>query len=157
MFRDITTQLKDPKAFSHVIDTFAERYKNKDINKIIGIESRGFIFGSALAHKLNLPFIPIRKPNKLPAETVSEEYELKYGRDKVEIHKDAINQGDKVLIIDDLVATSGTCLAACNLVKKLGGEIVECGFVIELPDLKGRERLESAGYKVFSLIQFEGE
>ena len=157
MFRDITTLLKDPKAFSHVIDTFAERYKNKDINKIIGIESRGFIFGSALAHKLNLPFIPIRKPNKLPAETVSEEYELKYGRDKVEIHKDAINQGDKVLIIDDLVATSGTCLAACNLVKKLGGEIVECGFVIELPDLKGRERLESAGYKVFSLIQFEGE
>ncbi len=157
MFRDITTLLKNPEAFNHVIETFAERYKEKKINKVVGIESRGFIFGSALAHKLNLSFVPVRKPNKLPAEKISEEYELEYGKDKVEIHKDAINKGDKVLIIDDLVATSGTCLATCNLVKKLGGEIVECSFVIELSDLKGREKLENAGYKVFSLTQFEGE
>jgi len=149
--------LKEPIAFSHVIETFSERYKDKRIDKVVGIESRGFIFGSTLAHKLNLPFVPVRKPNKLPAEKISEEYELEYGKDKVEIHKDAIDPGDRVLIIDDLVATSGTCLATCNLIKKLGGEIVECGFVIELPDLKGREKLEEQGYKVFSLIQFEGE
>lgn len=157
MFRDITTLLKEPAAFNHVIETFAERYKDKKINKIVGIESRGFIFGSALAHKLNLPFVPVRKPNKLPAETVSEEYELEYGKDKVEIHKDAINPGDKVLVVDDLVATAGTMLATCNLIKKLQGEVVECAFIIDLPDLGGKKKLQEAGYKVFNLIEFEGE
>src|SRR3989344_1299608 len=157
MFRDVTTLLQEPKAFSHVIETFSERYKNKKIDKVVGIESRGFIFGSALAHKLNLPFIPVRKPNKLPAETVSEEYELEYGKDKVEIHKDAINEGDKVLIIDDLIATGGTVLATCNLIKKLHGEVIECGFIIDLPDLGGKKKLQEAGYKVFNLVEFEGE
>ncbi len=157
MFRDVTTLLKDPSALNYVTDKFIERYKDKDINKIVAIESRGFIFGSILANKLNLSFIPARKPGKLPAETVSEEYELEYGKDKIEIHKDAIAQGDKVLVVDDLIATGGTCLAACNLVKKLGGEIVECSFVIELPDLHGKEKLEKHGYKIFSLVRFEGE
>jgi len=157
MFRDITTLLKEPAAFNHVIETFAERYKTKKIDKVVGIESRGFIFGSALAHKLSLPFIPVRKPNKLPAETVSEEYELEYGKDKVEIHKDAINDGDKVLVADDLVASGGTALATCTLIKKLGGNVIECAFVIDLPDLGGKKKLTEAGYHVFNLIDFEGE
>ena len=157
MFRDITTLLKDSEGFNRMINLLTERYKDTKIDIIAGIESRGFITGSVLAHKLNLGFIPIRKPNKLPAETVSEEYELEYGKDKIEIHKDAIKPGDKVLLIDDLLATGGTSIAACNLIKKLGGEIIECSFIIDLPDLKGREKLEKRGLKVFSLVQFEGE
>ena len=157
MFRDITTLLKDSEGFNRMINLLTERYKDTKIDIIAGIESRGFITGSVLAHKLNLGFIPIRKPNKLPAETVSEEYELEYGKDKIEIHKDAIKPGDKVLLIDDLLATAGTCGAAANLIQKLGGEIIECSFIVDLPDLKGREKLEKRGLKVFSLVQFEGE
>lgn len=157
MFRDITTLLKDPEGFESTINLLYERYKNMDIDIIAGIESRGFIIGAALAHKLGLGFAPIRKAGKLPAETVSEEYQLEYGEDKIEIHKDAINSGDRVLLVDDLVATAGTSLAACNLIKKLGGEIIECSFVIELPDLHGREKLEGIGQKVFSIVQFEDE
>ena len=157
MFRDITTLLKDSHGFNHVIELLVERYKNTDIDVVAGIESRGFITGSVLAHRLGKGFVPIRKPGKLPAETVSEEYELEYGKDKIEVHKDAIPEGTKVLLVDDLVATAGTMLAAANLVKKLGGIVVECSFIIELSDLHGRQRLEKEGYKVFSLVEFEGE
>ena len=156
-FRDITTLIKEPKAFNHVIEKFAERYKDKQIDKIAGIESRGFIFGSALANRLGISFVIVRKPGKLPAETISEEYELEYGKDKIEIHKDAITEGDKVLIIDDLLATGGTMLATCNLIEKLGGNIIECAFVIDLPDIGGKKKLINSGYNAFSLVEFEGE
>lgn len=155
MFRDITTLLKEPQAFSLVINQFVERYQNKPLTKILGIESRGFIFGSVLAHKLNLPFILARKPGKLPAPKTRIEYQTEYSTDALEIHNDAIQEGDKVLIIDDLLATAGTMKAAAELVEKLGGKVHECAFVIELPDLKGREKLKN--YNMFSLIQFEGE
>jgi adenine phosphoribosyltransferase len=157
MFRDITTLLKDKEGYNHMIDLLVKRYKNIKIDIVAGIESRGFITGSVLAHRLGVGFVPIRKPGKLPAETVSEEYELEYGKDKIEIHKDAIRKGNRVLLVDDLVATSGTAVAAANLIRKLGGEIVECSFIVELPDLKGREKLEKKGLKVFSLVQFEGD
>lgn len=157
MFRDITTLLKDPHGFNHMINLLTERYQNMDIDVIAGIESRGFIIGSALAHRLGIGFVPIRKKGKLPAETVSEEYDLEYGKDKIEIHKDAILPGSKVLLIDDLIATGGTSLAAANLIKKLDGKVVECSFIIDLPDLGGKKKLEDAGYKVFNLIEFEGE
>lgn len=157
MFRDITTLLQAPKALGFAINKFAERYKDKEINKIVGMEARGFIFGSLLAQKLEIPFVPIRKAGKLPSETVSEEYELEYGTDKIEVHKDSINEGDKVLICDDLLATGGTAIATCNLVKKLGGNIIECAFVIDLPEIGGKNKLIEAGYSVFNLIEFEGE
>ncbi|MBI2630254.1 adenine phosphoribosyltransferase [Candidatus Pacearchaeota archaeon] len=157
MFRDITTLIKDKEGFARIIKILEERYKNRDITAIAGIESRGFIIASALASKLNKGMILLRKPNKLPADKVREEYDLEYGKDAIEIHRDAIKQGDKILLIDDLIATGGTCLAACNLIKKLGGEIVECSFVIDLPDLKGREKLEKNNYNVFSIVKFEGE
>jgi 5'-methylthioadenosine phosphorylase len=157
MFRDITTLLKDKEGFERTINIFYERYKSKKIDVVAGIEARGFIIGSALAHKLNIGFIPIRKPGKLPAESVREEYELEYGKDAVEIHKDAIAKDMNVLLIDDLLATSGTMGAACELIKKLGGNILECGFVIELEDLGGRKKLEDKGYKVFSIVKFGGD
>ncbi|MFH1275751.1 MAG: adenine phosphoribosyltransferase [Candidatus Woesearchaeota archaeon] len=155
MFRDITTLLQNPKAFNHCIQKFKDRYSKQNISKIAGIESRGFIFGAALARELNLPFVLIRKKGKLPAETISHEYALEYGTDTIEIHKDAISVGENVLIIDDLIATSGTLNAACKLVEKLGGKVYECALVIELLDLNGREKMKD--YKVFSLIQFEGK
>ncbi len=155
MFRDITTLLKDRESFKKLIDILYERYKNYNIDIVAGIESRGFIIAGILAEKLNSGLVLIRKPGKLPAETLSESYELEYGLDKVEIHKDAISKGQKVLLMDDLIATGGTALASCKLIEKLEGEIIECCFTIELPDLKGREKLSK--YPVFSLIKFEGE
>ena len=157
MFRDITTLLKDANAFNYVIEKFYERYKNIPIDFIAGIESRGFIIGGALASKLNKGFIPIRKEGKLPHKTEKESYELEYGRATVEIHVDAIPRGAKILLVDDLIATAGTLLASINLIKKLGGEVVECSVIIELPDLHGREKVEAKGYKLFSMVQFEGE
>ena len=157
MFRDITTLLKDAHAFNYVIEKFYERYKNMQIDLVAGIESRGFIVGGALASRLNKGFIPIRKEGKLPHKTEKESYELEYGRATVEIHADAIPKGSKVLLVDDLIATGGSLTAAINLIKKLGGEVVECVVIIELPDLHGREKIESKGYKLFSLVQFEGE
>jgi len=157
MFRDITTLIDDPEGFNMVTEKFVNRYKGKGIDKIVGIESRGFIFGSVLAQKLGIGFVPIRKKGKLPAETEQEEYELEYGKDVIEIHKDAVSSGMNVLVIDDLIATGGTALAACNLVRKLGGNVIECGFVIDLPDVGGRKKLENSGYKVFSLVEFEGD
>ena len=155
MFRDITTLLQDAEAFRHACDELYNRYKDEKIDVVVGIESRGFIFGAVLAYKLGVGFVPVRKPGKLPAKTISEEYTLEYGKNKIEIHADAIKKGQKVLLIDDLLATAGTSGAAIKLIEKLGGEIVESAFIIDLPDLKGREKLK--GYKVFSLISFEGE
>ena len=155
MFRDITTLVKNPEGLKETIDLLYNRYKNEKIDYVIGIESRGFIFGAPLAYLLGVGFIPIRKPGKLPADVISEEYSLEYGTDKIEIHKDAIKKGDRVLITDDLLATGGTMAAARNLVKKLGAEIVECTFIVDLVDLKGKEKLK--GEKIFSVVEFEGE
>ena len=156
MFRDITTLLKDAKAFNYVIDKFYERYKNKEIDLVAGIESRGFIIGGALASKLNKGFIPIRKEGKLPAKTENEHYELEYGRAVVEIHVDAIQKGARILLVDDLIATGGTAIAACKLIEKLGGKVVECAFIIGLPDLGGIKKLEEK-YRIITLVDFEGE
>ncbi len=155
MFRDITTILQNKEGFAYVIDQFYERYKNKNVDIVVGIESRGFIFGATLAYKLGCSFVPVRKEGKLPHKTMKQEYALEYGTATIEIHKDAIKKGDKVLVVDDLIATSGTALAAIKLVEMLGGKVVECAFVVELVDLKGREKLK--GYNVFSLVEFEGE
>lgn len=157
MFRDITTLLRDSEGFNRMIDLLYERYKGIDIDVVAGIESRGFITGAILAHRLGVGFVPIRKPGKLPAETISEEYELEYGKDSIEMHTDSISEGDNVLLADDLIATGGTALAACNLITKLKGNIIECSFIVDLPDLGGKKKLEEAGYKVFNLVNFEGE
>lgn len=157
MFRDITTLLKDPVEFKRTIDLLADRYKDKKIDAVVGIESRGFIIGAALAYRLNIGFVPIRKTGKLPGATISEEYELEYRSDKIEIHEDSLGAGDDVIIVDDLIATGGTALAACKLVKKLGANVLECAFVIDLPDLGGKNILEKAGYKTFALVDFSGE
>lgn len=156
-FRDITTLLKDPVGFRLTINELASRYQNVKINCIAGIEARGFILGAALAYQLGLGFVPIRKKGKLPAPTISQDYALEYGTDRIEIHVDAITSGEKVLLIDDLIATGGTASAACQLIEATGGEVVECCFVIDLPDLGGRGRLEAQGHSVFALCEFEGD
>lgn len=155
MFRDITTLLKDSEGFSKVIEIFEKRYKNKKIDVVAGIESRGFILAGILASRLNASFVPIRKKGKLPAETIFETYDLEYGTDTVEIHTDAIQPGQNVLIVDDLIATGGTALASCKLVENLGGKIHEVAFIIDLPDLGGKQKLFPR--KVFTLVEFEGE
>jgi adenine phosphoribosyltransferase len=155
MFRDITTLIKDEQGLRDTCQRLYDHYKNEDIDIIAGIESRGFIFGTAMAMLMKKGFVPIRKKGKLPAETASQEYELEYGVDQIEVHKDAIKKGDRVLIVDDLLATGGTMKAACQLVEKCGGTVVGCAFVIELTDLHGREKLK--GYDLFTLVEFEGE
>ena len=155
MFRDITTLLKDPAALKKTLDELYDLTKNLDITKVVGIESRGFIFGSMLAEKLNAGFIPIRKPGKLPAEIESQSYALEYGNDTIQIHKDAIKVGERVLLHDDLLATGGTALAAANLIEKLGGEVVQISFVIELSFLNGRDKLKM--YDVKSLVDYKSE
>jgi len=157
MFRDITTLLKDPAGFRDTVDELAKRYAGMKIDKIAGIESRGFILGAPLAYVMNKGFVPIRKKGKLPAETIGHDYALEYGTDRIEIHTDAIQKGDRVLLVDDLIATGGTAEAACKLIEKMGGEIVECCFIIDLPDIGGRARLEKHGHKVFALCEFEGD
>lgn len=157
MFRDITTLIKDPDGLKACIDDFVERYKDVDIDVIVGIDSRGFILGGALAYLLGKGFVPVRKKGKLPAETESEEYDLEYGKDCIEIHKDAIEPGQRVVIIDDLVATGGTAMAAANLVKRLGGEIAELAFIVDLPDIGGSQKLKAAGYDIYAQAVFEGE
>jgi len=154
-FKDITTLLKDGNALRRSVDELAEKFADKKIDKIVGIESRGFIFGTALAYKWNVGFIPVRKPGKLPAATISQEYELEYGTDKIEIHKDAISPADKILIVDDLLATGGTAAATVELVKELGGDIQGIGFLIELTFLNGRQKL--GDYEVISLIEYDSE
>ena len=155
MFRDITTLLKDPEAVKETLRQLLDFTKGKKIDKVVGVESRGFIFGAMLANELKAGFVPIRKPGKLPAERETQTYQLEYGLDKIEIHKDAITDGDTILIHDDLLATGGTAEAACKLVEKLGGKVVQLSFLIELSFLNGREKLRN--YNVESLIIYEDE
>lgn len=159
LFRDITTLIKDPVGFRLVIDTLTQRYikGNLDFDMIVGIEARGFIIGGALSYTLGKGFVPIRKKGKLPAETISHEYELEYGTDKIEIHKDAIKKGMKVLLVDDLLATGGTALAAAALIEKLGGIVSEMAFIVDLPDVGGAKKVKAKGYKMFALTEFEGD
>jgi adenine phosphoribosyltransferase len=152
LFKDITTLLGDPAALESAVQQLAEPYRGKEIDFVAAVESRGFIFGSCIARELEAGFIPIRKPGKLPAETISASYDLEYGTDSVEVHKDAIEAGQKVLLVDDLLATGGTMEAACRLVGELGGTIVGVAFLIELTFLEGRKKLE--GYPVFSVVEF---
>lgn len=155
-FLDITTGVKNPEAFKAMIDFLYEKFKNQNIDYIAGIESRGFVFGAPLANRLNAGFIMIRKPNKLPADTISESYDLEYGTDTVEIHADAIEKGKRVVVIDDLLATGGTATAACNLVKKVGGEVVAAAFIIELTPLRGAEKIKSnSGVDVVSMLKYD--
>ena len=144
MFRDITTLLKDVDAFKETIDALVERYRDQSLDLVAGIESRGFIVAGIIAYLLGKGFIPIRKPGKLPAETYRVDYELEYGKDAVEMHKDSIYKGARVLVVDDLLATGGTMKAACDLVEQAGGTVVECAFIVDLPDLKGREKLQKS-------------
>jgi len=155
VFRDITTLIKDGEAFDEVINIFYEKCKDKRVDLVAAVESRGFIFGGALANKLRVGFVPIRKFGKLPADTVVEKYDLEYGTDTLEIHKDAVLPGQSVLIIDDLLATGGTIQAACKLVEKLGGSVVGILVMIELGFLKGREKLKN--YDLFTLINYDQE
>lgn len=157
MFRDITSLLNDPIGFRMTINELVRRYADMEIDKVIGIEARGFIVGAPLAYALGKGFVPIRKEGKLPAETIGHDYELEYGADRIEIHADAITPGERVLLVDDLIATGGTAEAATILIEKIGGKIVECCFVIDLPDIGGRKRLEKQGYSVFALCEFEGD
>ena len=157
MFRDITTLLKDPVGLRATIQEIVARYKGMKIDKVAGIESRGFIVGTPVAYELGLGFVPIRKKGKLPAATIGRDYQLEYGTDRIEIHTDAIQKGDRVLLVDDLIATGGTAEAAAGLIQDMGGHVVECCFVIDLPDIGGRERLEKLGHKVFALCEFEGD
>lgn len=155
MFRDITTLLKNPVAIKTTLEQLYNLSKDLNISKVAGIESRGFIFGALLAEKLNAGFIPIRKPGKLPAEKYSVSYLLEYGQDSIEIHKDAIEKGDNILLHDDLLATGGTAAAACRLIEKLGGNITQVSFVIELSFLSGRKKLDK--YNVISLTDYQDE
>jgi adenine phosphoribosyltransferase len=159
MFRDITTLIKDPVGFRLVIDSFAQHYVSGDLtfDTIVGIESRGFIIGGALSYVLGKGFVPIRKRGKLPGEVESEEYTLEYGTDIIEIHKDAIRPGDRVILVDDLLATGGTAIASAKLVEKLGGTIQEICFIVDLPDVGGHKKVIDAGYKIFCLTEFEGD
>lgn len=155
VFRDISTLLQNRRAFTLVVNTLVEYYRDIPLDAVVGIESRGFIVGAALAHRLGVGFIPVRKPGKLPAATIREEYSLEYGTDSIEIHSDALNKGNRVLIHDDLLATGGTVAASCRLVERLGATIVGISFIIELTFLHGREKLP--GYRVMSLVQYDSE
>lgn len=155
LFRDVTTLIQNKVAFKKSIDLLVKQYKGKRIDKVVGVEARGFIFGAAIANRINAGFVPVRKKGKLPYKTISTTYDLEYGTDTLEIHKDAIIAGEKILIIDDLLATGGTVKATTELINQLGGEIIGIGFVIELVDLHGIDKLKN--YPVHSLIKFQGE
>jgi len=157
MFRDVTSLLEDASAFSLTIDLLTEAYKNKGFTKVVGTEARGFLFGAPLALALNIGFIPVRKPGKLPRDTFSQSYQLEYGEDILEIHQDALTPDDKVLIIDDLLATGGTIEATTKLIRRLGAQVQDAGFVISLPDLGGEKRLTALNITPYSLIQYQGE
>ena len=157
MFRDITTALQDRTVFRKLIDAFIHRYHHLSIDAVAGVDARGFIIGSVLAYELNASFVPIRKKGKLPFDTVSESYDLEYGTAEVELHKDAFKKGDKVILVDDLIATGGTLLAASSLIERLGAEIIEAAAIIDLPDLGGSKKLREKGIAVYSVCEFEGE
>jgi len=154
-FRDVTTLMQNPEAFHYACDVLYDRYKDQKIDKIVAIDARGFIFGGVLAYKLNVGFVPVRKKGKLPSSTIQADYTLEYGVNTVEMHDDSILKGERIVIVDDLIATGGTIAAAVKLVEQLGGHIIECAFVVELPDLKGREKISK--HAVFSMVEFEGE
>ena len=156
MFRDVTTLFSDPRGFRMAIDQLLHPYAGMRIDKVVGLEARGFILGGAVAHQLSVGFVPVRKQGKLPGPTISEEYKLEYGEAVVEIHDDAIEAGETILIVDDLLATGGTCEAGIKLIERLGGEIIGCAFVVDLPELGGRARLEEMGMDVHALCEFEG-
>lgn len=156
IFRDITSLLEVPAAFQASIDAIVAEFKDKNISKIVGTESRGFIFGAPVALALGVPFVLVRKPKKLPREVISQSYTLEYGEDTLEMHKDAIKENDNVLMIDDLLATGGTIDATAKLIRRLGGKVEHAAFVIWLPDLGGKERLEKEGIRSFTLVSFEG-
>lgn len=156
MFRDITTLLGHAEGFRETIHAFTARYGDKGIDKVAGIEARGFILGGAIAHHLDAGFVPIRKRGKLPWQTVGSDYELEYGSDRVEMHRDAVHPGERVLLVDDLIATGGTAAASIDLITQVGGELLEACFVIDLPELGGRKRIEQLGHTVFALVAFEG-
>ena len=157
MFRDITTLLQDPVGFRTAVDELVRPHVGTGIDKVAGIEARGFILGGAVAHQLNTGFVTVRKTGKLPWDTIGEDYQLEYGNDRVEMHTDAIIRGDRVLLVDDLIATGGTAEATIRLIEKAGGQVTGCSFVIDLPDLGGRARIEKMGHRVFSLCAFEGD
>lgn len=157
MFRDVTSVLEDHKAFSSSITLLLDHYRELNFDKVAGTEARGFLFGAPLAIELGIGFVPVRKPNKLPRKTIDETYELEYGMDTLEIHEDAIKPGERVLMIDDLLATGGTMIATANLIRRLGGIAEHAGFVISLPDLGGQARLNDAGVACHALCAFDGE
>lgn len=157
MFRDVTSVLEDHKAFSQCIELLVEHYKNKKFDKIAGTEARGFLFGAPLALALGVGFIPVRKPGKLPRQVISEAYELEYGTDNLEIHTDAVQEGDRVLLVDDLLATGGTMIATANLVRRLGGVVEDAAFIISLPDIGGEDKLAEANIIPYALCEFEGD
>ncbi len=156
MFRDVTTLFADPRGFRMCIDQLLHPYAGAEIDKVVGLEARGFILGGAVAHQLSVGFVPVRKKGKLPGATIAEEYQLEYGEAVVELHDDAIRAGEKILLVDDLLATGGTAEAGIRLIERLGGEIVGCAFVVDLPELGGRKRLEGLGFEVHALCAFEG-
>jgi adenine phosphoribosyltransferase len=156
LFRDVTTLFADPRGFRMCVDQLLHGFAGDEIDKVVGLEARGFILGGAVAHQLSVGFIPVRKKGKLPGTTISEEYQLEYGEAVVEVHDNAIEPGEKVLLVDDLLATGGTAVAGIKLVERLGGEIIGCAFVIDLPDLGGRKKLEALGMDVHALCDFEG-
>lgn len=153
LFYDITTLLKDKRAFKEVLSLLADRYQNQQVDLVVGIESRGFIFAAALALQLGAGFVPVRKPNKLPAKTLRATYDLEYGQDSLEIHQDAIQPGQRVLLVDDLLATGGTASAVLQLIRQLGGDVVGVAFLVELEFLSGRKKLE--GYEVYSMLKYQ--
>jgi len=157
LFRDVTSLLEDSEAFALTLSLLTEKYKNQGFTKVVGTEARGFLFGAPLALALGIGFIPVRKPGKLPRETYAQAYQLEYGEDVLEIHKDALTVNDKVLIIDDLLATGGTIEATTKLIRRVGADVKDVGFVISLPDLGGEKRLENMGLTPFSLVQYDGE
>jgi adenine phosphoribosyltransferase len=156
-FRDITTLLNDAEGLQVCINQIADRYRDQKIDHVVGIEARGFIFGTAVAYSLGVGFVPLRKPGKLPGPTVGIDYQLEYGEDRIEMHTDAIREGDRILLMDDLIATGGTAEAAIELIEGVGGRIIECCFVVDLPDLGGAQRLRELGHDPFSLCQFAGD
>ena len=156
MFRDVTTLLGHPRAFRAAVDAMVQPYAGQRIDKIAGIEARGFILGGAVAHQLSTGFVPVRKKGKLPHTVIGEDYDLEYGKDRVEIHVDAVNKGDRVVVVDDLIATGGTCFAAIKLLERAGAVVVGCSFVIDLPELGGAGKLRALGHAVAALVEFEG-
>ncbi|SMR81356.1 adenine phosphoribosyltransferase [Aliiroseovarius halocynthiae] len=156
LFRDVTTLFADPRGFRMAVDQMLHPYAGMQIDKVVGLEARGFILGGAIAHQLTLGFVPIRKKGKLPGATLSESYTLEYGEAVMEVHDDAIQPGEKVLLVDDLLATGGTAEAGIKLIERLGGEIVGCSFIVDLPELGGRKKLEGLGMGVDVLCEFEG-